>query len=78
MTYEEQKISALRKALSFYADPKRYQGSNIRLDEANADEFQPAICPYLWDVTRDGGEIARKAISDLEMDDSHSKSWLKE
>lgn len=78
MTYEQQIIDALKKALSFYADPKRYQGPNLRLDESAPDEFQPMSCPYLWDVTRDGGDIARKALSELKVDDSFARSWLRE
>ena len=54
----EGKIERLRKALAFYADPKRYMGPNQRNEFS--DPFSPG--PYLQDVTRDGGEIARRAI----------------
>ncbi len=54
-------IERLRAALSFYANRARYDGGNqIALPD---DPHQPNGCPYLWDVTRDGGEIARRAIN---------------
>lgn len=56
----EMRIEELERALRFYADPKRYNGSNQRVDKP--DEYQPPDMPYLLDVSRDGGTIARKAL----------------
>jgi hypothetical protein len=56
-------IDAMKRALEFYADPKRYRGAN----QNNAgDKFTDPQAPYMLDVTRDGGEIARKALSTIE------------
>lgn len=52
-------IERLELALKFYADPQRYNGSNQRND--SDDSFSDGA-PYLKDVSRDGGEIARKAL----------------
>jgi hypothetical protein len=49
-----------QRALAFYADPRRYEGSNK--PPIPGDEFQPPEMPYRLDVYRDGGEIARKTI----------------
>lgn len=58
------RIEELQKALAFYADERRYRGPNQWLpDGAVPDEYQPAILGYLLDVTRDYGEIARKALN---------------
>lgn len=50
----------LRKALSFYADPERHLGPNQHLKDGT-DPWNPD-CPYVWDVTRDNGRIAREAL----------------
>lgn len=52
----------LEKALSFYADEARYHGPNQKRF-AN-DEWSQG--PYLQDVTRDKGDIARAALSHQE------------
>lgn len=52
-----------RDALEFYADPRRYYGPNQR--PIAEDKFAQPNDAYLRDVTRDGGEIARKALSGL-------------
>jgi hypothetical protein len=46
-------------ALEFYADPKRHEGANQRND---ADDKFSNGSAYLFDVTRDGGGIARAAL----------------
>ena len=51
-----------REALEFYADPTRYNGPNIRL-EGEPDRYQPDNLYYRLDVTRDGGGIARNALT---------------
>ena len=51
----------LVRALKFYADPERYRGSNQRID--GSDEFTPDGNPYLQDVGRDDGAIARAALT---------------
>lgn len=56
-------IKTMRKALSFYADPLRYQGPNQ--PPLAKDEFTPADFPYRIDVTRDNGEIARSSIKNM-------------
>jgi hypothetical protein len=50
----------LRKALRFYADEDRYCGPNQRPREQ--EDFGPDDFCYLWDVSRDRGEIARAAL----------------
>lgn len=51
----------LREALEFYADPNRYNGANQRND--GTDRWS-GDKPYIQDVTRDGGAIAREALAD--------------
>lgn len=55
-------INTLVKALEFYADPRRYMGPNQRNDFS--DPYSPG--PYLQDVSRDGGEIARVTLACIE------------
>lgn len=56
-------IEGLCAALKFYADDRRYYGPNQQAPAV--DNYAPdADCPYLWDVTRDHGAIARKALAD--------------
>ena len=50
----------LREALEFYADPNRYNGANQRND--GTDKWS-GDKPYIQDVTRDGGAIAREALA---------------
>lgn len=50
----------LRKALEFYADPRRYNGSNLR--PIKGDGYAPVGLVYCYDVLRDHGKIARKAL----------------
>mgnify|MGYP000623845550 CR=1 FL=1 len=54
-------IEAMREALKFYADGRRYDGPNQinTRDDPHTDERMP----YLTDVTRDGGRIARNALA---------------
>lgn len=52
-----------RKALSFYADPERYRGPNRLLDPKVVDQWNPESV-YVWDVIRDNGAIARKALGE--------------
>ena len=49
-------------ALAFYADPDRYDGPN--LNPLPNDPYAPADLFYRLDVTRDGGRIAKAALSD--------------
>lgn len=60
MSDKQTTLATLRRALEFYANPQRYCGSNQ--NPTDGDPYQPETCPYLWDVGRDGGEIARKAL----------------
>jgi len=60
----EEEVVKLRRALRFYADPRRYHGVNQRID-GEPDEYQPQDQPYLLDVSRDGGRIAAKALLPL-------------
>lgn len=52
----------LRKALAFYADSTRYQGANNRLS-GPPDDYQPLDCPYRWNIDRDCGGIAQRALT---------------
>ena len=54
-------IKKLQTALRFYADSWRYSGPNQRII-GEPDEYQPKDLPYLYDVTRDQGRIARTAL----------------
>lgn len=52
-----------RHALEFYAQRKRYEGSNSR---AEADDpYTPIGSSYMQDVYRDGGDLARMALREL-------------
>jgi hypothetical protein len=54
----------LRLALQFYADERRYQGPNQK--PIADDPYQPdPTFPYILDVTRDWGSIAREALKDV-------------
>ncbi len=53
--------ATMREALEFYADPTRYHGPNQRND--HADKWS-GESPYIQDVTRDGGAIARAALAE--------------
>lgn len=68
----EAEIEKLRRALEFYADYRRYQGSNNPTIEG--DPYQPPDCPYLWDVGRDGGAIAKRAIGPSAMSKGQSEA----
>ncbi|WP_027521717.1 hypothetical protein [Bradyrhizobium sp. Ec3.3] len=61
------RLADLERALRFYADSKRYSGPNQRI-KGEPDEYQPKDAPYLWDVTRDGGKIARDALDEVSID----------
>lgn len=51
--------AALLDALEFYADPRKYKGGNCR-----ADPDEESVAGYYrLDVSRDGGDKARAAIS---------------
>jgi hypothetical protein len=54
-------VERLREALRFYADKRRYQGPNQR--PIPDDPFATADAVYMLDVTRDGGTIARAALT---------------
>lgn len=53
-------LAQMKEALEFYADPTRYNGANQRND---SDDKWSGGNAYLKDVTRDHGEIARRALS---------------
>lgn len=73
----------MREALEFYADPTRYHGPNQRND--HADKWS-GESPYIRDVTRDGGAIARAALAeqpaqgdpdtDYPMSDRQVQQWI--
>lgn len=52
----------LREALEFYAAPEAWHGPNTTRDIPEGNFGHPD-CPYRWDATRDGGDIARQALS---------------
>lgn len=54
-------IARLRAALEFYARPIAYEGSNSR--NVGQDPFTPLDRPYIQDVSRDNGEVARAALN---------------
>jgi hypothetical protein len=58
---ERQKRLELEKALKFYADSQRYEGPNAQ--PIPNDPYAPADLVYRYDVTRDRGSVARKAIA---------------
>jgi hypothetical protein len=62
-------IRRLRAALEFYARPIAYSGGNIR-NEGQDHKFTPPDAPYIRDVGRDGGAVAREALNNQ----SHSSS----
>jgi hypothetical protein len=49
------------EALEFYADPRRYHGPNQ--SRQDGDRHTPVEFPYMIDVTRDSGDIARAALA---------------
>jgi hypothetical protein len=51
----------LIEALRFYANGQRYKGSNQ--EPIEGDPYGPKGFVYLWDVMRDGGAIANKALA---------------
>jgi hypothetical protein len=55
-------IERLRFALAFYADERRYLGANQWCPD-ETDAYQPEGLGYRLDVTRDYGNIARKALN---------------
>ena len=54
-------VEKLTTALRFYADSKRYEGSN--LSPIPDDPDAPEEAAYRWDVTRDHGRIASRALT---------------
>ena len=54
-------VERLTTALEFYADRRRYQGANQR--PIPGDKFQPEGVVYRWCIERDGGDIAKLALS---------------
>jgi hypothetical protein len=47
-------------ALTFYADPQRYKGANCR--PFDDDPYTEPGAPYMQDIHRDGGELAKSAL----------------
>lgn len=58
----EQQVAELVQALEFYADKQRYMGSNQRVEAPDIYGESPSNTVYLWDVMKDGGDIARAVI----------------
>ncbi len=58
---KEAEIDRLREALTFYSDTRRYQGANQPYRDGD-DPFTPTGSPFLIDVMRDAGTIARAAL----------------
>lgn len=54
-------VWALKEALRFYADQRRYDGPN--LPPLEGDKYAPDGLVYRYDVTRDRGSVARAALS---------------
>lgn len=52
---------ALVEALKFYADERKYQGANCKAD----DDEETVAGYYRLDVSRDGGNKARKVLAAL-------------
>lgn len=58
----------LIRVLTFYADPQRYKGPNQIIDHGIEDPYaQSPEFPYLQDVTRDEGQLARRALAQLQI-----------
>ncbi|MCP3471460.1 hypothetical protein NLM33_14085 [Bradyrhizobium sp. CCGUVB1N3] len=57
------RVADLELALRFYGDPRRYDGPHRPIN-GEPDRYQPKDEPRLWDVARDGGQIARDALDD--------------
>lgn len=55
------RVAELEAALRFYADPIRYSSANQF--NRNADPYSEPDAPFIQDVTRDGGSIARNALT---------------
>lgn len=53
-------VKILRDALGFYADRRRYDGSNLK--PIPDDPFAEPGMAYMYDVTRDHGSVARAAL----------------
>jgi hypothetical protein len=49
------------EALKFYADLERYRGPTQRRQDG--DKYTPEESPFTQDVTKDNGDIARRAIA---------------
>jgi hypothetical protein len=60
---EKDRESQSRFALAFYAQRRRYEGSNGRPEKD--DPYTPEGAPYMQDVHRDGGDLARTALREL-------------
>ena len=61
MDDKDARIARLEAALRFYSDERRYRGPNVPPIED--DPYCPEIeFPYQWDITRDGGRIAKRAL----------------
>lgn len=55
--------ATLRAALEYYADDERYDSCNKPVGN-KTDKFQPSPdYPYIWDITRDRGTIAKQALA---------------
>ena len=54
----------MRKALEFYADEERYKYPNM--PRLPGDPYTPADEPYMRDITRDRGALARAALAPKE------------
>lgn len=58
------RVQRLEWALRFYADERRYHGSNQRASWYGEDEYGPDSGGYFRDVGRDIGHIARTILQE--------------
>lgn len=65
---KQSQIDGLAYALRFYAGDNRYRGPNQPPE--GEDPYTPDDAAYTVDVTRDGGDIARKALASLCLSDN--------
>ncbi len=61
LAWRDKRVAELETALRFYADDERYTGPNQRI-ERGSDPYTNPDSPYMQDVTRDRGAIAKKAL----------------
>jgi len=60
----EAQNKALAEALRFYSEPERYRGP--RQPSFDGDPYTTPFSPFMQDITRDDGQIARAALAQYE------------